>query len=62
MIYGYEDRMTVHRQIRAWGHSLGIPLTRECALMGLSPGDEIELEIRVVKRRREADADAQADE
>lgn len=45
-----EDEATFQRHISKWGKTWGISLTRECALMNLSPGDVVEVTLKVVKR------------
>ena len=46
----YDDEVTTERKVSSWGHSWGACLQRECAMLGISPGDTIEVTIRVLKR------------
>ena len=45
-----DDEATFQKSITKWGRSWGFSLTRECALMNLSPGDIVEVTLKVVKR------------
>lgn len=47
-----DDEGTSHRKITKWGRTWGISLTRECALLNISPGDEVEVTIKVLHRSR----------
>lgn len=47
-----DDEGTSRRVISKWGKTWGISLTRECALLNISPGDEVEVTIRVLHRSR----------
>ena len=45
-----DDEATSVRKITKWGRTWGISLTRECALLNISPGDEIKVTIKVLHR------------
>lgn len=50
----YENAIRFITELSKWGRTWGLSLTKESAMLGISPGDTIEVTVRVITRQGES--------